>query len=330
MDFEDILGHDMIKKSFKSAIKTGNISHSYIFEGPRGSGKKMMAKVLGKTLLCEKAGETPCNRCPSCLKFDTENHPDFYTINPEGNSFKKDKIELLQKEIMTKPYEGKRKIFILEDGDKMTLTAQNKFLKTLEEPPNYVIIIIICKNSGDMLPTILSRSQLIRFSPVNNDMIIDMLVKNYDISKENALILTAFSHGLVGRAIKLVQSEYFKTLREDTLSIIMEIMDGDKIKVFTRSDFFQDKKEEIGEILDILLLWFRDLLLIKSDGHQELIINRDKLDKLNYYGNTISVESIYDIIDTITATKEDIKSNISFQLAIETMLLKIQEVKNIW
>ncbi|KPU27508.1 DNA polymerase III delta prime subunit [Caloranaerobacter sp. TR13] len=325
MDFNDIIGHEQNILKLQNAIKNDSIAHSYIFEGPKSMGKKKLAMVFAKTLLCEEKGIEPCNKCHSCLKFDSGNHPDFDIINPEGNSIKREQIEKLLHSIRMLPYEGMRRVYVIEDAYKMTAEAQNSFLKTLEEPPEYAVIILITDKSRSLLPTIVSRCQGIKFSYVENEKIEKLLVDKYGCSKEEASFIASFSNGIVGKAVKLIQSEEFRKLRDDIIFAIDDIIYSDKFRIFSLSQTFVENKDNIEDILDLLTIWFRDIMIIKVAGDTRFIMNKDKIELIYKHSNTLSIEKVSDIIENIEKTKEDITSNVNFQLAIEVMLLKVQQ-----
>lgn len=326
MDYSNIIGHNNIINSLKNAVKKDNIAHSYLFEGPKSIGKMKLAKVFAKALLCHSDGEGPCNICSSCKKFESGNHPDLFIEDSQGSSFKKEDVEKIQENIKTLPYEGKKKVFILSEIDKMTPQAQNSFLKTLEEPPAYVVILMTVTNSYSLLPTIVSRCQILKLTPIKNEVIEESLINQYNIPREEAKIITSFSSGIIGKAINMGKSEEFRLLRESTIDVIDTTISGDKFKVFSTSDYFDENKDNVEDILDMMMVWFRDILILKELNDDKLVINSDKLDILNRQCKIIPRNKIHDIIDVIGQTKENIISNVSYKLSIEIMLLRIQEV----
>ncbi len=167
MDFE-IKSNKREIRLLKSALDTGKISHSYLFEGEKGLGKKEIAMAFSKGLVCKSEAIKPCNNCSSCLKFEKKNHPDFKIISPTKNIIQKKEIEALIREIPILPFESKKKVFLIEDGDLMRSDSQNALLKTLEEPPEYVVIIITTSNSNKILNTISSRCENIKFHRDND------------------------------------------------------------------------------------------------------------------------------------------------------------------
>lgn len=326
MDFNDIIGHEKIIESLKNAIRNNLVSHSYLFEGSKSIGKEKLARAFAKTLLCRKEKDNPCNSCPSCMKIESGNHPDFHVEYPDKGSFKKEQIEELQRTIRKIPLETDKKIFILDDVDKMTQQAQNSFLKTLEEPPGHAVIILLTTNSYSLLPTIVSRCQVVKFTPVEKHKIEKVLINRYNKTEEQARFIASFSNGVIGKAIELSSSDEFKLLRDEVIEKLDIIINGDRLKAFSISEYFEKNKELIDEIMDIILLWYRDLLIYEETGKLDFLINKDKINSISYQCQKLSKQKIMDIIDVVRMTKDDINSNVSFQLAMEVMLLKIQEV----
>lgn len=322
MDYNQILGHEKQIQSLKNSVKNKTISHSYIFEGEKGLGKRNIALAFSKTLLCREGQAEPCNKCISCTKFDTGNHPDFEMLSPVKGLISKKEVERLIRGLATKPFESSRKVFIIDESDTMRSDSQNALLKTLEEPPGFINIILIITNSNKLLPTIQSRCQNIKFYSIDKSKIIDLLVRDYNISQEKAEFIGSFTKGSLERAIELGSSEGFFKLREEIICIIDSLLKGDKTKAISSMDFFNENKEEIEEILDIAIYWFRDLLIYKEIGETRLLTNKDKIELLSSQ-SFVTLDKINDIIYKIEDTKTNIQRNVNFQLSIETMLLSI-------
>ncbi len=324
MGFEKIIGHDKITSFLKTAIKNDKLAHAYIFGGQDGVGKKLTALEFAKAVNC-KNGIFGCETCSSCVKVNNDNHPDIYMIKPDGNSIKNKQIEGFQSNILLKPYESNKKIFIIESADTMTVSAQNRLLKILEEPPSYGIIILIAQNLHGLLPTIRSRGQMIKFNKISKKLIEEYLIENYNIEDTDLAILSGFSDGSLGKAINLYESEEFKNRRETTVDIIDEVIRGDKLKLLDYVDFFEKNKEYISEILDFFTIWFRDLLLLAETGQDKYLFNIDKIDILETHVNTVSYEAISKSIGIVGNTRKNIDANVNFSLSVETMLLNLQE-----
>ncbi len=311
MNFDHIVGHEKLINNFKNAIKNKRIAHSYIFEGPKSIGKKTTAIALSKALLGEE--------------IQTDNQPDFVIIDNDDNTIKKEQIEELQKDVKVRPFSGNKKMYVICEAEKMTTQAQNSFLKTLEEPPEYATIILTTVNKNKLLRTIVSRCQLVTFNYVSTDKIEELLVNEYNNTKENAEFISNFSNGIVGRAIQLSQDEEFGELRDGTIKAIDTTITGSKEKIFTTSEFFEKNKDDIDEILDIMLFYFRDLAIYSETGCDKHIINKDIMDNIKNHYNRLEKSALHGIIELILDTKENINLKVNFSLNIEIMLLEIQE-----
>jgi len=322
MDFHQIIGNDKAIEALKKSIKNKTISHSYLFQGNEGIGKKKIAYAFSKALLCKEEESEPCNKCTSCNKFNSGNNPDFFLIEPEKDLINVKKIEGLIDEMATIPFESKRKVFIINDAHKMNQASQNKLLKTLEEPPAFAHMILISSSPSSLLSTILSRVQRIKFYPIKTHKIIDLLVKEYNKTEEEARLIGELTRGSIKKAIELSKDDAFWGKREEVIKIIDSLIKGNRTRVFSSISFFDENKEIIDEILDVFLFWFRDLIIYKELGQSNLLINKDKLECLGSQSH-MDFCKINDIIENVLKTKENIKKNINYQLAIETMLLSI-------
>lgn len=323
MDYNSIIGHRIAIESLKRAVENGNESHFYIFEGDDGLGKRTIAKVFAKTLLCKEKNNEPCQICSSCRKFDSGNHPDFMEIFPEKGLIKKGVIDQVIRSMAMAPFESEKKVIVIDQAHMMNKEAQNAFLKTLEEPPGYMHIIFITSSAKNLLQTIRSRGQNVKFYPISKEDIVKFLLER-DVDMEMANFLSEFTKGSIGKAIRISESEDFFNTREWVLELIDSLVKGEKWKVFATMDRFTENKDNIQEILEIFLFWFRDLILYKTFQDSDLIINRDKKILLREQ-SFLDFEKINDIIEKIVKTMEDVQTNVNFQLSIETMLFRIQE-----
>ena len=188
--FQDLIGNERVKDILEKTITENNILHSYLFIGIEGIGKSLFAKEFAKTVLCTSNDNKPCEKCKSCLEFKNDNNPDFMIINPDGNSIKIEQIRFLIQKIYEKPVSSDRKVYIINDCDKMTIEAQNSLLKTLEEPPKYATLILITSNESKLLGTIISRCTKIYFSPIEDGKILEY-AKNNDLKDINSNIVLA-------------------------------------------------------------------------------------------------------------------------------------------
>ena len=202
--FENILGNEKNKKILEKAINLKKMSHSYIFWGTEGIGKKIIAKEFAKQILCLEDNKPDC-KCKSCIEFDSENNPDFQLINSENDKIKIEQIREMQRKIAEKPIISHHKVYIIDNADRMTPEAQNCLLKTLEEPPEYIVIILICSNENNLLSTIKSRCTRLHFDKIENSEILDYINKN-EPDKNISPNIIEFAQGSIGKALKLSEN----------------------------------------------------------------------------------------------------------------------------
>lgn len=243
MNYKDIIGNDLVVEALKKACRNNKISHFYIFEGQEGLGKRSVAGVFAKTLLCEEKGLEPCNSCNSCHKFDIKNHPDFKELYPEKDIIKKSQVDDLIKFINSSPFESEKKLIIIDEADLMNKEGQNALLKSLEEPPKYIHIILVTSDSQNLLPTIHSRGQSIRFYPIETQRIEDYLCNRLEIKKDLAVFLSKLSNGSLGKAITLSKSEDFFTRRDWALDLIDGLTRKEGFRIFSAVDYFNSNKD---------------------------------------------------------------------------------------
>ena len=225
--FDEIIGHDRIKEHLQNAIRLDKISHAYIINGEQGSGKNMIANMFAKTLQCEKHGTSPCNECHSCIQADSGNQPDIIRVTHEkpASIGVEDVRGQLVGDIQIRPYSSKYKIYIIDDADKMTVQAQNAILKTIEEPPEYGIIMLLTENADGLLQTILSRCVKLDLGPVEDSLIQKHLIEKFSIPDYEARFAVAFAQGCIGRAESIIVSDTFVQMKDNAMHILKYVQD---------------------------------------------------------------------------------------------------------
>ncbi|WP_027339742.1 DNA polymerase III subunit delta' [Halonatronum saccharophilum] len=323
MSFNDLVGQDLAKTILKRSLKADRLSHAYLFIGESGLGKDIAAFEFSKAINCHESEDDSCGECISCRKAVNNNHPDIKEIRPEGASIKIDQIRELQQEIIYKPYESKKKVYIIYSGDKMNIQAANSLLKTLEEPPSHAIIILLADNVNKILPTIISRCQLIRFKRVSELLIKDNIISNYGLDEKKADLITALSGGRYKVALNLIEDQELLQERDRVLDLIISFKGIDKVEAFSVVQDLLDDRERISQILDQILVWYRDLLVLKLNKEVNLV-NIDYLDQLEKESNGWNIKGLEDIIKLIEETNNVIRGiNVNLQLSLEVMMLKL-------
>lgn len=309
MYFKDIIGQEFAKKYLTNSINKDKVSHAYLFEGMNGVGKNTLAKEFAKTL----------------IKVDKlENSPDYISIEPEGSSIKIAQIRKLQTDVLVKPHSD-YKIYIINKAEKMTVESQNALLKTLEEPPAYVIIILITSNKNSLLDTIKSRCEIIKFLPVSFIQTKKYL-EDMGIEERKASILATFSRGSISKALELSESADFMLMREDIQNNIQTLLEKNIVEILELPSKYDKYKDNIIEVLDMMINYFRDIMMLKENIGKEMIINIDKITYVQNMSKKINYSQVSKIIDIIEETKKKLKSNCNFNLSIQVMALNIYEV----
>lgn len=322
--FQKIIGHEDIKRYFKTAIASGQLAHSYIFEGIEGVGKKTLAYELCKVLLCESE-HRPCGNCKACKLIEADNHPDIIKIEKDTKVTKIDTIrEHVIKEMDIKPF-GKYKIMLITEADTLTIEGQNAMLKTIEEPPAYGIIILMTQNIDHLLQTIRSRCIHLRFNPLTQEAMGQYLQK-YALNEQEKTIYTLFSEGSIGIAKKLVEDEDFSALRKKSIDYLQRLQEGNLIQVYDLVKEICDEKEIIPEILKFWSYWYRDLALIKATQTDQLYF-KDYETALIDMTSHLTYNRIDRHIQLIQEAIKQINQNIYPTFVIENLLLKLKEKK---
>lgn len=309
MYFENIIGQDFAKKYLTNSIKKNKLNNAYMFEGMDGIEKKKFADELSKLLLDYE---------------NLENSPDYVLIKPDGNSIKIAQIRNLQSDIVIRPHKD-YKIYIINNAEKMTVEAQNALLKTLEEPPNYAIIILVTNNKESLLETIKSRCDIIKFSPIPIEDLKRYLI-NTGIEEERAQLLAIFSRGSIENALNLSQSSEFSMMREDIQQYIQIMLDKNIVEILNIPNNMEKYRGKIIALLDMMINYFRDIILLKENVNKNMLINVDKLVFIQNMSGKISYSQLSKIIDIIEDAKSKIKSNCNFNISIQVMSLNIYEV----
>lgn len=283
LKLDEIVGQPTAVKILKSALPPGKPASGYLFVGPEGVGKRTAAYAWARALLCEKDGKDACGECVSCKKVDAGNHPDLIYKKPERREKKKkeeidiDNIREISRELGFKPYESDRKILILDRAEKMNIAASNAFLKTLEEPPGQAVIIILTVSPRSLPPTIISRCQKVRFTPVPFEQAAAYLEERLKISHREAEELAVLSRGALGRAMEdgLEEDREIRSIAADIILRAGEVDLGEAYKLAAYFDKTPENKEKADRMLEIAVTLLRDLLAMKIQGKYDKLINVD-------------------------------------------------------
>lgn len=326
--FRNIIGQDKVVLHLKNAIKLNKISHAYIINGEAGMGKKMLAEAFSMTLQCENGGEEPCMECHACKQSLTGNNPDIKWVTHEkpASISVEDIRKQLNNDIVIKPYSCPKKIYIIDEAEKMTIASQNALLKTIEEPPAYAVVVLLTTNKEILLQTILSRCVVMELRPLSTDVIVDYLMKHDKIVEYRAKEAAAFSGGNLGKAKEMSSSDDFFAFKEEVLRTAknldkMTVADiNGNVKIIAK-----EYKEKIGIYLNLLELWYRDVLIYKVSGNYKNLLFSNEEKNIRTQANYITYEGFEQIFKSIDGLRFQLKSNVNFELAMEMMFVNIKE-----
>lgn len=313
-EFSTFLEDKNIKGQLDLALKNKELSHSYLFVGSEGVGKFTQAKNFAQAILCA-SNDNPKSFCNLADEFS---HPDLLVIKKK-ESIKKEDIEDLIEKAARLPFEAGKKVILINDFDRATSEAQNAFLKTLEEPPAYLIIILLATNKMKLLSTIRSRCRILRFSDLSQEKIYDYLIKS-GVSENNADLFSRLSCGSINLANSYVNDSELLKKHYELIGVLDSLIRDRGYYIFSYLDYFRENKENIEEILRAMTIWFRDLAFIKLNK-KDKVINIDKLKLLEL--ENLALDRCLSIYGEILLTKERLGKNINFDLAVQALLMHI-------
>lgn len=335
MAFRDLVDQDHAVMLLRSAARGDRVSHAYLFAGPPGVGRFDTAVAFAQLLNCERITDgDACGSCRTCTRIAQGQHPDVRFVDVDRGllldpadttktAIGIDQIRALRKEVVYPPYEGHWKVYILVNADRMLAEAGNSLLKVLEEPPPRVVIILIAESTVPMLPTVVSRCQLVRFLLVPAPAIEEALIARYNVPKGKARFIAALAGGQLGKAITWVTSEDALQMRERTLELLQRLERADALDRLDAAEEMAKEKDALQDLLDIALFWYRDVLVWQESQDESLLINLDRKDTIAKLADEIPAQTLTARIDAVEEAKEAIRRNVHPRLALETLFLRL-------
>ncbi len=326
-DFKDVVGHEQVVLHMQNAIRQKKVSHAYLLCGEAGSGKRLLAEAFAKTILCEEGGISACGKCKSCRQTESGNNPDFRIVVREKATLGVKEIrEQVTSDALIKPYSSEHKIYLIDEAEKMTEEAQNALLKTIEEPPEYAVFLLLVSRRELLLQTILSRCILLPLYPVAVGKIKQFLMERKGIPDYLAESAAAFSEGLVGRAVQYAESEEFVEQRKEVLHLVKYVDEMTMAEVMEYVKLFAAKKDAADAYLELILLWYRDVLLFKATKDVNSLLFKDEPEAVAAQAGKRSFENLQGIVEALEQLKQRLKANVNFENALELLLLYMKEV----
>jgi len=325
--FSDMTGQEEAIALLQSAMRTDRVSHAYLFAGEKGSGKKLLAGVFAMALECEQSPDDACLFCASCHKAQNLNHPDIIRVtHDKPATISVDEIrEQVVETAELKPFEGRYKVYIIADAEKMTPQAQNALLKTIEEPPAYAVFLLLAASAEALLPTITSRCVTINMKPLTDAQVRDHLMVKHNIPAYQAEIAAAYAQGNIGRAEEAVLGDSFIALSEHLVHLMRRVHRLSTIELVEFIRGVATDKTNTQQYLDLLTLWFRDVLMYKATREIDRLIFKKNITDIKEQAERSSYQGLEEIIGAITKAGDRLRANVSFELAMELLLLTIRE-----
>lgn len=341
-EYTDILGREDFKNRMRYIVAKDKLAHAYILNGEEGIGKKTMARILSMTINCDTVREkvdagnaapediVACKTCHSCIQASSDNNPDIIFISPEDDkrSISVDDIrKKLVEDAAIKPYKAKYKIYIIDRADTMTVEAQNAMLKTLEEPPAYIIIILLTSSEAKLLDTIRSRCESYEIPAVDS-----ATVENYlkgccpDSTEEEIKFAVKFADGRIGKGIRVLTDEDFQKVKDVFIEIMVNIqtlsMNDINRHIRTLAGL---KDTQIDAFFDLLELWFKDILLFETTRDANGVVFKEYLPKIDKQSQNLTYGGLDEINKAIEKARERLKAAVSFDIAMQMLFMTIRE-----
>lgn len=307
----NFIGYSSLIENFKSRCSNGNLSHAQLISGEDGIGKSILAEILGKLIL-----NGDINR----------EYVDIINYKPIKTSFGVDDVRDIIDEVNKKPFEGDKKVIIIHQGNKLTIQAQNALLKTIEEPPTEVYIIILCESLELILDTIKSRCEIYKLTPLTKDELYKyMAIKGYECSEEKKLSAIAFSEGIPGRIDRYFSDTELQELRDKIVDLLLQLTNNEIEAILEKEEQLVSYKQNKEEVVNVLSSFIRDILVNKEVYNENLIINRDKIRSIERLTNEMSFKKLNKMLLGLQEARKNIKNNVSWAMTVRIMLMDFME-----
>jgi DNA polymerase-3 subunit delta' len=323
VSFATIEGHERPITILKRALQNNMLAHAYLFSGDPGIGKKLTALALAAAVNCGNRGEDGgCGECPSCRKVAAGGHPDVHLLASDGDEIKIDQIRQVQSELALKPFEGEKKILIVDGAERLNTASANAFLKTLEEPPGDAIIVLISPMPQGLLPTIRSRCQEIRFLPLSRRTLAQALMRKRGLAEDDAWFLAALAQGSMGRALEM-EPEEEKSAREEFMTLWSGLARMSPGEVLAQAETLSKDRDRLESLLELGVEWLRDVLVYRETGEEKFLVYAHDKDRRRAWGEQVPLQRLLADVDLFTASRVMLERRVSAQLVAENLLLKL-------
>lgn len=339
MPFRDLVDQAHAVMLLRTAVRSGRVSHAYLFVGPAGVGRFDAAKAFAQLLNCERrlaVGDDACGECRSCRRIAEDKHPDVRVVDVERGQLLLDtpderkkkvisieQVRALRRDVAFPPLEARYKVYILAGADQMQLEGANSLLKALEEPPPQVVIVLIAETIVPMPPTVVSRCQVVRFSLVPAPAIEQALVGRLGMEPGRARFIAALAGGQLGRAMTWAQSEDALEWRDQVLDLLEKLETADPLERLDAAEAFAQQKDRLADLLDAALFWYRDVLVWQETKEEKHLINLDRKARIAALAEALPGSVLSKRITAVEEAKEALRSNAHPRLLLENLFLRL-------
>ncbi len=326
IDFKEIIGHEKPINILKNRIKLDKIGNSYLFTGKEGTGKKLTAIAFSKAINCTNLSKEQhsCNRCSACLKIEKGLSADFDIISPIDSVIKIEQIRKLKRNIYFQPLENSKKIYLIDDADRMTTEASNSLLKILEEPPGFAILILITAFPDAILPTILSRCCRVSFKPLSIEHQREILLKNISIGKNQLENLLRLSYGSPGKALSLAVNQQKIAVKGQYVDSIVKIRPEELVDyIFNPEELFPDIMNSFQDFVEMMIFWFRDILFLKMGMDKNQLIFQEQISAIKQYAQYYPSKKIIMILEYLANIPEEMERHINQNILLENFFIRL-------
>ncbi len=330
-----VYGHRWAVELLRRQIVQGKVAHAYLFTGPSQVGRGTLARWLAQALLCEEEDASPpCGRCPACQRVAREIHPDLHRLHLDQVGSRRtlgiEAVREMRSGIAERPFYGRRKVYLIEDAECMTVEAENALLKTLEEPPPFVVLLLVALSDHLLLPTIVSRCQVLPLRPLSRQEVRRTLIEHWGVSEDRAGLLSSLSQGRLGWAVQALNDPQVLRKRQGNLAALNRLLSAGLLERFAFAEA-QERLWRHGQAASVLETlqewqgWWRDLFLL-SVGCADLLVNQDQLEALQNAGRQVSPQAALAFLRALRAAQERLQEQVNPRLALEELLLQLPVV----
>lgn len=328
MTFDKLIGQKEVKSFLLETIQLKKVSHAYLFSGAEGTGRKSFAEIFAKYLMCMGNETHPCRQCESCILSSNNTNPDIIRVKraKKKASIGVDDIRFVQEEIATAPNHSRYKIIVFEEAEKMTVQAQNALLKTLEEPPSYIVIILISSNDLQLLETVKSRTIKIDFKRYTNNEIITVFKEKYPDKDIDCNVLCEYADGIIGRALSMAESDGYSKLCAEIIECFNNLCDGKGKSLCTFEKIISENSESKELLFYVILSVLRDIMVVNRYSRVVSIQNAQDVEKINRISDKIDYHKAVECIEKVNETWKLLQKNVNYKLATDMLVIQLQEV----